>query len=233
MNTHRPTIVVTTIVCVVSIVTSLLLTINSVRFLTNWFTYILSVVVGVFTSALIILISSIINLNVRKREVASSYMLPMSQLNIEIDLLRLFFVKYHITLDSTLSYHEEFSKLEVVFSQLAEKYTTLLLIERMSWVSQKHYDQFASILSKNRLPYIENTFKKLSAQAASCTTVVLALLKRYAFHDDNGKTTDLFSVFRDQMTVLNELIRPDGEYAECMTKFEKIRCRILNLPNSD
>lgn len=233
MNAHRLTIKIASVICSITLVASFFITLYSTSFLDNWFTCILSLVVGLFTSSLIILVGSVVGLTVRKREVASSYMLPMSQLNTEIDLLRLFFTKHHIALDATYSYHEEFSKLEVIFSLLAEKYTTLLLIERMSWVSQKYYDHHISVLSKQGLPYIECTFKKLSAQAASSCTIILALLKRYPLYSDSNQFAELFAVLRDQLAKLNDLISPEGEYDECIKKFKNIRLKILKIPCLD
>ena len=232
MNTHRQTIVGATTVCLISLVISLALTIYSSRLLANWFTYILSVVVGVFSSSLIILISSVISLKVRKREVASSYMLPMSQLNTELELLSLFFNSNRITLESALSNTQEYSRLEDIFSQLVEKYTTILLIERMSWVSQKQYDRHINTLSKQRLPYIECTFKKFSGQAASCCTIILIMLKRHPFYNDNTQLAELNLVFHQQIAILNELVRPNGDYDKCIKEFYKIRANILKIPTS-
>jgi len=232
MRAHRLTIKSALSISIVTLISSFVLVLYSAKFLENWFAYFLALIVGLFTSSLIILITSIVNLNVRKKEIACDYILLLMQFRTEVEQLNLFYAKHKVKPGVASISTDEASQLEHLYKGLVDILTPLLSLERMSWLSQKNYDRHIKRLPRNKLAYIEPTFKKLCAEASAICTTIYSLLRRLPLYEDEKQHAECLNIISEKINSFEQLTRPKGELDLCINNLESIILKLLEIPET-
>lgn len=233
MRALRQTIIISLSICVISLLTTLVVTVNSIYFLANWYNCLLCIFGGIFASSIVVLLSSLTNQKSRKREIASSYSVPLMQIDNEIRYLSIFSQSRQVSQNSATFSTDDFPKLIESYALLAEKLLFLLKIERMSCISQSQFDRISKILDKHSMAFLESSFKKTCAQACACCSIIAHELRVYPFYTEASQAAEARSVITTHFNCFNELTRAEGQYTLNRNAFSKLISNIIKVPDID
>lgn len=229
MRALRHTIIVSLLICVISLLIAVLITVNSNNILTNLDNCLLCIFSGILASSIVVLLSSLTSLASRKREIASSYTVPLMQVDNELRFLQIYTQRHLAPNNSIVFGEDDFPQLLECYSILAERFLALVQIERISWIPQKQFDRFQKVLDKHGMAFLESSFKKTCAQASACCTIVAHELRVHPFYTEADIAAQSIEVINLHSNCLNELTRIDGLFLLYRTDFRKLLDKITRI----
>lgn len=220
MKPLRLTILVSLILCIISLFVSFAIASMYSVFIEEWFSYLVSLTVGIFSSSLLICVCSLINLKDKRREVAYSYYPHFYQIKQNLEYLSLYLDQHQIT-SGIVSINAKSDQIMIeTLSLFARELSEVLNIERITSMSGNRYERRKNHIKKNRLAYVEHNYKTQCAKAFLCCTRVLNELKRLPLYREGETMKEATQIITENWDSFVTLMEVTGEYNASCEKFE-------------
>jgi len=233
MKTHRAAIIITSIVCVIFILISLELAGSSSAIPNeNMQSFLTSLFMGIFSSSFVALLISAINYKVFKTDIAQSYILPMLQLENEIDHLNLYLASIAPNSELATITENDLAYLEKCYSSITQLITTLVQKERLSWITYKQYERVKKILTNKQLSCTEHPYKEVAIDTLSCCHCVLMQLRNLLLYRDSKTIKESEEVLLENANRVSDLTSPNGKFALASAAFKIQLYKIMRIQPS-
>ncbi|MEN6419702.1 MAG: hypothetical protein ABFC73_12360 [Clostridiaceae bacterium] len=221
MKPLRLTILVSLILCIISLIVSSAIASKCSAFIDEWFAYLISLTVGIFSSALLVCVCSLISLKDKRRGVAYSYYPHFYQIKQNLEYLSLYLDQQQ-TATGIVSISKSSDQIMIeTLSSLASELSEVCNIERITPMTRDRYEKRKNHIKKNRLAYVEHNYKTQCVKAFLRCTRVLNELKRIPLYRKGENIEEAKQIITKNWNLFVALMEETGDYCVSCDKFEE------------